>query len=413
MIERLSDSLNSVPIDNLLQQSLEALSEENWGWINYLWSGMLEEPATITTLNLTQRETLLQIALSLLAQGDFEARWDLSKWLPKLGSEAIAPLLALLADDTRYSELRWFVVKMLGAFNCPDVILGLANLLHTTDDPDLKAIASQSLASFGNSTIQVLARLLTSTETRLVAVKALALMPEPAVINPLLSVLQDPNAQMRAIAVAALGRFKETRIIPVLIQALQDLAAIVRKEAIIALGSQVQIIDADDYLSYLTPLLQDIDLDVCQQAAIALSRLPTPGAATVLFEVLKSPLTPSPLKITLIQALGWLAQTESLSYLGQALFFEEWEIRLEIIRVLGRVEEANLKIQAVQILINFFASGQPDLDRISLRQALAHSFGQLKLPTAIPVLQSLSLDPEKAVKLQAIAALKKCQPREN
>jgi HEAT repeat protein len=374
---------------------------------------MLEESGMIATLTLAQRETLLQIALSLLAQGDFEARWDLSKWLPKLGSEAIAPLLALLADDSLDSEPRWFAVKILGAFNCPDVILGLANLLYTTDDPDLKAIAAQSLASFGNSTIQVLAGLLTSVETRLVAVKTLALIPEPAVIDPLLSVLQDPNAQMRAIAVTALGQFKETRIIPVLIQALQDLAAIVRKEAIIALGSQVQLINADDYLSYLTPLLRDMDLEVCQQAAIALSRLPTPGAATVLFEVLKSPLTPSPLKITLIQALGWLAQTESLSYLGQALFFEEGEIRLEIIRVLGRLEDTNLKKQAVQILINFFASGHPDLDRISLRQALAHSFGQLKLPTAIPVLQSLSLDQEKAVKLQAIAALKKCQSREN
>lgn len=413
MIERLSDSLNSVPVDNRLQQSLEALSEENWGWINYLWSGMLEESGMITTLTLTQRETLLQIALSLLAQGDFEARWDLSKWLPKLGSEAIVPLLDLLADDSLDSEPRWFVVKMLGAFNCPDVILGLANLLYTTDDPDLKAIAAQSLASFGNSTIQVLAGLLTSAETRWVAVKALALIPEPAVIDPLLSVLQDPNAQMRAIAVTALGQFKETRIIPVLIQALQDLAAIVRKEAIIALGSQVQVINADDYLHYLTPLLRDIDLEVCQQAAIALSRLPSPGAATVLFEVLKSPLTPSPLKITLIQALGWLAQTESLSYLGQALFFEVGESRLEIIRVLGRLEDTNLKTQAVQILINFFASGHPDLDRISLRQALAHSFGQLKLPTAIPVLQSLSLDQEKAVKLQAIAALKKCQIRDN
>ena len=122
MIERRSDSLNSVPVDNLLQQSLDALSEENWGWINYLWSGMLEESGMITTLTLTQRETLLQIALSLLAQGDFEARWDLSKWLPKLGSEAIAPLLDLLTDDSQDSEPRWYAVKILGAFNCPDVI---------------------------------------------------------------------------------------------------------------------------------------------------------------------------------------------------------------------------------------------------------------------------------------------------
>lgn len=55
---------------------------------------MLEEPALIATLTLTPSETLLQVALSLLAQGDFEARWDLSKWLPKSGSEAIAFLLS-------------------------------------------------------------------------------------------------------------------------------------------------------------------------------------------------------------------------------------------------------------------------------------------------------------------------------
>lgn len=411
MIERLSNSPLIVPLEDLLQQSQQALTQEDWAWINSLWSGLLGEQPSETVLTGLQRRTLLNIGLSILAQGDFAARWDLGKWLPKLGADCIDPLLVLIADETVASEQRWFAVKMLGRFDSPEAIFGLTTLLNSSDDPDLTAIAAQSLTAFGAPALAALRDLLAREATRRLAVQALALIPDPAVIDSLLSVLPDPDPQIRAIAVAALGRFSEPRILPVVIHSLQDLAAVVRKEAVIAISSQIQFIQADDYLRYLQPLLRDIHLEICQQAAIALSRLQTPAAATVLFEALWSPLTPLPLKISLIQSLGWLAQPESLKFLEQALGLAEAEITREIVRVLGRVEEPPLKRQAVKVLVNCWESGHANLDNIPIRQALAHSLGQLQLPAALTVLQSLSEDRETSVKLHAIAALKKCQQR--
>ena len=71
---------------------------------------------------------------------------------------------------------------------------------------------------------------------------------------------------------------------------------------------------------------------------------------------------------------------------------------------MGRIE--TLKIEAAEILLTFFNSEHFLLQQAQIRQALAYSWGQLKVPKTLISLETLADDPEPVVKLHAIAALR-------
>ena len=96
----------------------------------------------------------------------------------------------------------------------------------------------------------------------------------------------------------------------------------------------------------------------------------------------------------------------SLEYLQQALPQLSEESILEIIRVLGRIETNKVKAKSAQILIDFFESGHSLVSKTSIKQALAHTWGQLAQESAIVALVKLKEDGEATVRLYAIAALK-------
>jgi HEAT repeat protein len=224
------------------------------------------------------------------------------------------------------------------------------------------------------------------------------------VIEALLSVLNDPDTIIRTKAIATLANFSDPRILLVLRSALKDLAAPVRRESVIALGFRAENLDKSELLNDLNPLLQDFNLEICQQAAIAISKINSDEGNRILFTVLQTPQTPIPLQLTLIQSLGWSENPCNLTYLGEILTLISIEGTLEIIRVLGRIE--TLKIEAAEILLTFFNSEHFLLQQAQIRQALAYSWGQLKVPKTLISLETLADDPEPVVKLHAIAALR-------
>jgi HEAT repeat protein len=187
---------------------------------------------------------------------------------------------------------------------------------------------------------------------------------------------------------------------------LNDHVAAVRKEAVIGLGLRSDLREELDLLNRLKPLLYDFNLEICQQAAIALGRLGTDDAAEALFDVLQSPATPLTLTYDLIRALGWVGTTKSVDYLQQALIGAAVESTLEIVRVLGRLEEPVLKTKAAQILIDFLNSEHPAAREATVKQAIAQAWGQLGEISAIDALVGLLADPADSVRLHAIAALK-------
>ncbi len=386
-------------VNQLLEKAAIATGQENWSLANqYLQQLSLEKAA--------QFQQALDIALKILERGDFRERWDVAKIFPKFGQIAISPLIEILEDEEADLEQRWFAGRILGEFNHPEAIATLVNLLKTTEDEDLAAIAAQALANLGKSSIEALTSLLSQPDSRLLATCSLAQIRRPEAITPLLTAVKDRDVAVRSTAIEALSSFHDPRIPPVLIEALNDKAAAVRKEAVIGLGVRTDLAAQLDLLNHLKPRLYDFNLEVCQQAAIALGRLGTDRAAAALFAVLQSPATPIPLQVNLIQALAWMETAASLQYLQQSLSLVAEESVLEIVRVLGRIGSGSLKAKAAQILLDFFDSRHPIVETIAIKQALAHAWGQLGEESAVEPLLQLREDTEVRVRWQAIAALK-------
>lgn len=346
---------------------------------------------------------VLNLALDVLKAGDFQERWEIAKIIPKLGKRAITALIEILQDEEADLELRWFVIRILGGFADPIIITTLLDFLKTSEDAELSTMAAATLSSVGDRAIEALSSLLLVPESRFLATKALAQIRHPQTITPLLSVVNDSDAAVRAMAIEALSSFHDPRIPPILIEALKDLTATVRKEAVIGLGLRALETELD-LINRLKPLLYDFNEDVCQQAAIALGRLGTEAAVQALFEVLQSAATPLRLQLELIRVLGWVETTTSLDCLQQALKTSTVDTTLEIVRVLGRVTQPNLKTKAVQILIEF--NSQQAVQSNLVKQAVAQSWGELREVEAVEALVGLLAEPTMSVRLHAIAALK-------
>ncbi|MFP4101808.1 HEAT repeat domain-containing protein [Coleofasciculus sp.] len=398
-------------MDKLLKQATVATEQGDWSSVTQCLQQLPLDECSRNRSNPETKELPLGLAMALtvLEQGDFQARWDIAKVLPQWGERIVIPLIAILEDEEADLEQRWFAGRMLGGFNTPEVIRTLVKLLDHSEDEELSAIASSSLAAIGYPAVEALTDLLVQPQSRLFATRALAQMHCTQVIDPLLSVVHDPDVQVRLTAISALSSFHDDRIVPVFLVALKDYAASVRKEAVIGLGLSASSQTDLDTLIYLQPLLYDLNLDVCQQAAIAIGRIGTDQATEALFPVLRSPLTPIPLQLTVIQVLARIETATTLEYLHQALSTIAEDSILEIVRVFGRIETPNLKYQAAKILLDFFESRHPSVETTAIKQALAYSWGQLGVADAMETLVQLQNDPQMSVRLHANAAIKQLQ----
>ena len=390
-------------MSDVLEQAIVAAQHQNWSLLNQC----LQQLPLATA---PEQEQVLELALRVLDAGDFQDRWEVAKVLPKLGSVAIAPLVALMEDEEADLELRWFAGRILGEFQHPAVVTALVDLLSNAEDEELVEMAAAALRNLGSSAIEALTSLLAQEEFKLLAVRSLAHIQESATIPSLLSVVHDPQVAVRSAAIAALSNFQDAQIPPVLIQALSDLAAAVRKEAVAGLGLRVDLQAELNLVNCLKPLLWDFNGEVCQQAAIALGRMGTSEAAAALFEVFQSSATPISLQIAVVRSFP--AIPASVEYLHQALRKVEVEVCQEIITWFGRIEPPDLRPQATEILLEFLASKPLSTQPNQIKQSLALALGQLgELSALNPLIQLLS-DFDTGVRLHAIAALKKLAPQE-
>ncbi len=384
-----------------IAQANIAAKEGNWDLvIQYLQ----EIPLNSTK----EQEKILKLGLQVLELGDFTQRWDIAKILTKLGRKIINPLIEILKDQDADLELRWFVARILAEFNHPDVVSALVLVLGQTNDEDLVTITASALANMGQTAIGVLTDLLINPETRLLAVRSLCEIRHSETITPLLAVVDDADVNIRILAIEALSSFHDQRIIPVLISALKDISSLVRKEAIIGLGMRSDLLAEIDLVNEIKPLLYDVNIDVCKQAAHSLSRLVTNVSARSLFELLQSPPSPISLKIEAIRSLAWMSNEMTLKYLEEILQLSQDnpQIIQEIVIMLGRIDQTKLKSLASKILINFVNDQGKKLDNV-IKQNIALSLGMLGDSGAKECLNQLIEDEHKGVRLHAIAALKK------
>lgn len=388
-----------------LDLARQAAQEENWYEVTYCL-GQLPTIATKANLENTDekvREQILQLALKVLTQGDFSEKWQIVKLFSFMGTFAIAPLISTIENDTVDAETKWFAARTLGQFKQQQVVIALAKLLQNTQDLDLVAIASKSLAQIGTPAIETLIDLAKKPDYRLVAATSLAHIRLSPVLPTLLELAADDNAEIRLIAIEALGSFHDRRVPPVLIEALRDTNSTIRKEAVIALGCRNDLSQELDLVTHLQPLLYDFNPDVCRQTAMALGKMKTEAAIDTLDEVLKSSNTPLDLKLNAIDALAWSNMSLALDCLQKAI--KDSLVARKIITVLGRIKPEPLREKAIAILQDFWSSSQPiDLE---CKKALAIALGELQALTARDTLEQLAQDETKMIQLYANASLKK------
>lgn len=401
----------------LPEDAKDAAQQQNWSQLNRYLEQLLPsdvaEPAIAEPEMSVEagRARSLTLCLQALEWGDFQAKWEVAKLLPALGEEAIAPLMELLQDEDAELESRWFAARILGEFDHPSVVQALIDILQTAQDEDLTGIAAETLASLGTSAITALATLLSDEATRLPAVQSLAQIRHSATIEPLLTVVDDPQPAIRALAIEALGTFHDPRIPPLLLQALQDPFAPVRQAAIQGLAVRTDIAPDFDLVTPLVDRLWDLNLSVCQQAAIALGRLGTEAAAAALFRALQSPNTPTSLQLDLVRALSWTETSGQLAYLQQALAWlgpseSADPVFQEIVTRLGRWSDPDLQRQASATLIACLSAEYAAIQQATVKQAIALALGQLGQLESMDALIQLLADDDAGVRLHAIAALK-------
>ena len=341
-------------INQLLVQARAAYEVSDWSLLIQSLQQLMETDAKHPEIA-ECRENLLELALSILEIGDFQQRWDITKVFTYLGSVAIPPLVAILEDDTRDEELRWYSVRILGEFKNTETILPLVELLQTSDNEELQAMAASVLGKLGTEAIFSLSQLLKDDSTRLLATRSLCYIRHTNTIAPLLTVVNDSSAEVRKAAIEALSSFHDERVVDVLLGAINDEAPSVRREAVLGLGFRPDLGDKFDLVARLQLKLND-SIEVACAAAVSLSRMGCDIAAQHLYRVLVSSETPIKLKTEAIRALSWIGTISGLKYLQQALNeVESVTLSQQIVTVFGRVQP-HLNVLATEILLEILQS---------------------------------------------------------
>lgn len=387
------------------------------------WSIAIDALQNLSIAQIQDNKLVLDIALQVLTQADFEQQWDIAKIIPKLGIIAVQPLLDIINDTDIDLEDRWVVARILGDFQQPQIVTALIELIQVHEDPELTAIAISSLTKIGIPAITAVTNLL-NTSDRHIAVATLAQIRHSQTIEPLIQVIDDPDPQIRRQIVEALGSFHDPRIPPLLLAKLTDVAATVRQAAVTALCLRSDLAAELNLIQHLRPLLFDLNLAVCQATALGLARL-TNGAAPsignallvedqtvveVLTEVLRLPQTPDQLKSAIILALGWIGTRQAIDSLMAAIPTTDPNLTPEIVIAIGKTPQE--RIYASQILIDYLhsASHAQKLHPSIVKQEIATALGNLGHSQIVTDLIPLLGDLDDRVKLHTITAISKLSP---
>jgi HEAT repeat protein len=364
----------------------------------------------------------LGVIFWLLQQGDFQSRWDAAKFLPDFGSAAIKPLLDSLDDETVDPDSQWFIVRVLVEYQHPEIVPSLLKLLQKSPSEDLQAAAVDALSQMGPKVLPELKILLDRPETRPLGVMILAQIRHSETVPMLLPLAQDECPEVRVIILEALSSFHQQAIAEILHQGLQDPAAKVRLTAVRGVGFCWQDAPTIDWVKALQPLLYDLDVQVCGQAALALGKLGSESAITALLAPLSSPHTPSLLAAEIFRALVWTESPQALTAIQNG--WNNWPLdlaaRSALCAALGQLEKPENRQAASAILLIWLqnAVNQPDSvqeSEASFNQCLINQFlgaaiyaiGQLGQPDAIAALVQLLGYPATGLRLHLIAALKR------
>jgi HEAT repeat protein len=402
---------------SILQQTQQLADQANWGQVTAHLQALLQgdrqfHDQPFSGLSPTDRAAWLDLAIQVLAAGDFQLRWDVGKLLPRFERAAMTALLELLSDEATHADVHWFAVRALADFPDPAIIPALLQTIQTTDAPELHQAAAQVLAQMGAPVMPSLAALIESPSSRSIAVQILAQMRQPEVIPMLLSVVADPDPTIRTMTIEALSGYHSPTIAQVLLQALNDPDNAVRLTAVRSVGFCFTDLPDTDWLEVIQPLLHDADRAISRQTALTLGRLGNAGAIKALATMLRSPQTPEPLAIDVIRALAWMEQRGAILELGQ--IWQDTPLNPTLCQTicehLGRIETPELKMLAVDYLMRGLVPAARMAPSPSVNLVIVTALGALGDPRAIDVLTQSLPTAEPRLRLHLVAALKQLNP---
>jgi HEAT repeat protein len=378
---------------NLLSGARLAADRQDWEAVSNL---LLEVDPVL------HGQEILEFSLQVLTQGDFQDSWQVAKVLPKLGDRVIQPLLAILQNTDLAPAAHWFAGRILGQSASLLVVEAVTVQLSQNPPPEIAEILLQVLTDLGAVAIQHLTELLL-TPQRLAAITALTHIRHSQTIEPLLSVVADPNPIVREQAIEALSSFHDARIPPLLITALTDLASAVRRVAVIGLGMRPELAVDLQLVDRMQPLLLDLNLEVCMATAAALGRLGSDAAAHALWHCYQQSTCPVDLGRQIGRALGGIDRELTVGYLKQILWSADLETALVALRALDRLKNQQLLIAE---LLGNYLQNPPANNKARIRQEIAVVLGNMPNSLAVENIVLLLADQDERVRWQAIYCLK-------
>jgi HEAT repeat protein len=345
---------------------------------------------------------ILAWSLQVLTQGDFADSWQVAKVLPKLGDLAIQPLLDLLQNTELEAATHWCVGRILGESRSALVVTGVIEQLSQDPPAELAEILVRVLTDMGTPAIQQLTQLLAIPHQHKSAVQALGHIRHSQTIEPLISVVSDPDAEIRKVAIEALGSFHDVQVPPVLITALTDLDSNVRRVAAVSLGMRPDLATEMQLVDRLTPLLQDLYPGVYLATAAALGRMGNEAAAIALGDCYQKNTCPVDLRKQIVYAWGSIDLPITLAYLQQVLWTADDEIAVVAVRSLDRLKNQQ---PAVAKLLAEYIQNPAANNSPRLRQELTAVLGNMPDLLGVEGTVWLLADPDERVRWQAINCL--------
>ncbi|MBZ0300611.1 MAG: HEAT repeat domain-containing protein [Anaerolineae bacterium] len=301
-------------------------------------------------------------------------------------SNVTALIIALRTEDRRAHTL---VVDDLVRIGAPAV----EPLISVLDDPNpnVRSGAARALGKIGDT--RALGSLIfrlrydSDVEVRKSAVWALH-MGGGRAVGPLIEALRDPDEWVRFGAVIVLAKIGDPAIDP-LINALRDNLPLVRANAAETLGRIADYRAAEA----LGNALHDPDDNVWQQAAVSLGRMRDARAVKPLIRMVQSPA--SVLRTKAIKALGQIRDVRAVDPLIDVVYNEQdrW-MRLFAIEALGHIGD----LRTIEVLVDSAYDDSRDV-----RTKAIVTLGEIESALATDALYSVFEDMEVDVEDQQTA----------
>lgn len=196
-------------------------------------------------------------------------RRDAAAALVEIGSEAVEPLISLLAD--RDAELRWLAADIIGRIGDSRGIDPLISALKD-EDRSVQGEAKHALRRFGNKAVEPLINVLSQKEKNTVfgATEVLRDISDVKAVDALISVAEDRDIYWltREIAIEALGKIGDKSAVESLLAVLRDKKSGVVNAAIKALGNigdgraagqLSSILIEENFLSFGSEIVEALD----------------------------------------------------------------------------------------------------------------------------------------------------------